>query len=429
IAHEQRKRQAVSNSAQQTPSTCRVKEELRAKPTSVEARMVSIPASGTRPGKRPEPSSRCSTSLSDEGLRERTGRRTDMDKICEKFPIFRRVNSVAVTAGSRYHERKKGTSLPIMVLTPRNALELRRNPKTAQNPDADPELQTLHAGYALANRRRAPFRQLMRDKPTSLAKLLKAGMSLNQIFRLLPRKGSTMSDHEEAELIDTEEEVREANYRKRKYGDPLPPGVPVVKRAKKTRPVDEAGAPKPKKRRNKGPRAETVFMRTWPTYARLTGIYRRHRYRFNRFMSGEYPDETGEELRRCTAEMDLAKRRRAHFRALAWKDPKKLAECVRDGLNVNEIFKRLPLKPGELIEEDLFDPLEASYTASGSRRAHGSGSSTPVNRVKSETPDADVIDLSSDDDERREDNDGCDSSDNGCDSDEDALTPRYVRTA
>lgn len=111
-----------------------------------------------------------------------------MDKICEKFPSFRRVNSVAVTAGSRYHERKKGTTLLSLAFTPCDALELRKNPKTAQNPDADPELQTLHAAYALANRRRARFRQLMRHKPATLTKFLKAGMSLNQIFRKMPRK-------------------------------------------------------------------------------------------------------------------------------------------------------------------------------------------------------------------------------------------------
>lgn len=45
-----------------------------------------------------------------------------------------------------------------------------------------------------------------------------------------------MSEQEEAELIDPEEEVREANYRKRKYGEALPAGVPALKRAKKARP-------------------------------------------------------------------------------------------------------------------------------------------------------------------------------------------------
>ncbi|KAH7708946.1 hypothetical protein AAVH_23793 [Aphelenchoides avenae] len=425
IAYENRKRQATSNSAQQMPNTCRVKDEASA--GAAEVTRPSVRTSDKTRSKRPEPSSRSLSSSSlDEGRRDGTGRRTDMDKICEKSPIFRRVNSVAVTAGSKYHERKKGTHRFIQAYMSWHALDLRKNPKTAQNPDADPELQTLHAAYALANRRRARFRQLMRQKPANLTKLLKAGMSLNQIFRKLPRTGSTMSEQEEAELIDPEEEVREANYRKRKYRDPLPSGMPVVKRAKKSRPDDVDEAPKPKKRRQKGPRSETVFMRTWPTYARLTGIYRRHRYRFNRFMSGEYPDETGEELRRCTAEMDLAKRRRAHFRALAWKDPKKLAECVRDGLNVNEIFKRLPLK-GKPVAADLFDPLEASYSAANGRRnGQGSGSSTPLNRVKSETPDADVIDLSSDEDEREEDDDDGDSSDNGCDSDEESPTPRSV---
>lgn len=128
--------------------------------------------------------------------------------------------------------------------------------------------------------------------------------------------------------------------------------------------------------------------------------------------------------------MDLAKRRRAHFRALAWKNPKQLAECVRDGLNVNEIFKRLPLKSGAPVPEDLFDPLEASYSAArGSRNGQGSGSSTPLDGVKSETPDADVIDLSSDEEERPDDEDDNDSSDNGCDSDEEELTPRYIGTA
>lgn len=95
---------------------------------------------------------------------------------------------------------------------------------------------------------------------------------------------------------------------------------------------------------------------------------------------------------------------------------------------MNEIFKRLPLKAGESVAEDLFDLLEASYRpASGSRNGHGSGDSTSLHRVKSETPDACVIDLSSDEDEWSDDEDDGDSSDDGCDSDNEAPTPWYVR--
>lgn len=68
ISCEQRKRQAASNTAPQTPTTRRVKDEPSAGPATAEPARPSIRASGTTPDMRSEASSRSTTSSSpDEG--------------------------------------------------------------------------------------------------------------------------------------------------------------------------------------------------------------------------------------------------------------------------------------------------------------------------------------------------------------------------
>lgn len=110
--------------------------------------------------------------------------------------------------------------------------------------------------------------------------------------------------------------------------------------------------------------------------------------------SGEHEDTTGEELTRCEVEMELARRRREHFRKLIRKFPDELTALVREGLSVNEIFKRLPLEPGKPMPADLWDENEASRSASGAR----SRSSTPFKAGKSEPVDEEVVDVSSEED-------------------------------